>query len=102
MTCQQQLRAEGKPYPRTCADCGLGPCYAPTILAAPHHCAPADIDALLRWLDAINDPQQKALPSLENTDWRGKAGVIARVIRFLREGTPGVETGAPDQLKEPK
>ncbi|SER54598.1 MULTISPECIES: hypothetical protein [Pseudomonas] len=24
--CQQELRAQGKPYPRTCAVCGLGPC----------------------------------------------------------------------------
>jgi hypothetical protein len=24
--CQQFLRASGKPYPRTCAACGLGPC----------------------------------------------------------------------------
>ena len=56
---------------------------------APYHCAPEDIDALLRWLDAINDPQQEALPGLENTDWRGRAGVIARVIRYLC-GTRGV------------
>lgn len=26
MTCQQELRKQKKPYPRTCADCGLGPC----------------------------------------------------------------------------
>ena len=26
--CNHQLRAEGKPYPRTCAECGLGPCRA--------------------------------------------------------------------------
>ena len=24
--CQQQLKAEGKPYPRTCGVCKLGPC----------------------------------------------------------------------------
>jgi len=24
--CQQELRAQGKPYPRTCTVCGLGPC----------------------------------------------------------------------------
>jgi len=30
--CQQDLRLAGKAYPRTCADCGLGPCkkYVPT------------------------------------------------------------------------
>jgi hypothetical protein len=26
VTCQQTLRAEGKAYPRTCQECGLGPC----------------------------------------------------------------------------
>lgn len=25
-TCNETLRAENKPYPRTCAKCGLGPC----------------------------------------------------------------------------
>jgi hypothetical protein len=24
--CQLMLRATGKPYPRTCEECGLGPC----------------------------------------------------------------------------
>jgi hypothetical protein len=24
--CTYRLREEGKPYPRTCAECGLGPC----------------------------------------------------------------------------
>lgn len=26
MACAQALKAEGKAYPRTCSDCGLGPC----------------------------------------------------------------------------
>lgn len=26
MTCQRELLAAGKPYPRTCSVCGLGPC----------------------------------------------------------------------------
>lgn len=26
MTCQQELRRKGLPYPRTCQECGLGPC----------------------------------------------------------------------------
>lgn len=26
MTCTNVLRRLNKPYPRTCADCGLGPC----------------------------------------------------------------------------
>lgn len=27
MTCQKQLMKEGKSYPRTCEECGLGPCH---------------------------------------------------------------------------
>ena len=26
MACNEDLKKEGKPYPRTCADCFLGPC----------------------------------------------------------------------------
>ncbi len=27
MACQQELKDAGKSYPRTCSDCGLGPCH---------------------------------------------------------------------------
>jgi hypothetical protein len=27
MTCQKELMAAGKSYPRTCGECGLGPCH---------------------------------------------------------------------------
>lgn len=30
MTCQRELLAAGKPYPRTCQRCGLGPCQVQT------------------------------------------------------------------------
>ena len=26
MACNEDLKKENRPYPRTCADCGLGPC----------------------------------------------------------------------------
>jgi len=29
--CNNQLRTEGKPYPRTCKVCGLGPCHHPMV-----------------------------------------------------------------------
>lgn len=28
VNCTKKLQAAGKPYPRTCAECGLGPCRA--------------------------------------------------------------------------
>lgn len=48
----------------------------------PHHCAPDDVQALLRRLDALADPEQEAVPSYENTDWRTLSAVCARVIRY--------------------
>ena len=50
----------------------------------PHHCAPDDVAALVRRLEALTDPEQEAAPSYENTDWRTLAGVCARVIKYLR------------------
>ena len=32
MTCNQILQAQRKPYPRTCAECGLGPCKQQELL----------------------------------------------------------------------
>ncbi len=50
----------------------------------PHHCAPEDVAALVRRLEALADPEQEASPSFANTDWRSTAGVCARVIKYLR------------------
>ncbi len=50
----------------------------------PHHCAPHDVAALVKRLEALNDPEQEAIPSYEDTDWRTLAGVCARVIKYLR------------------
>ena len=52
-------------------------------LVFPHHCAPEDVEALARHLEALADPEQAAIPSYENTDWRTLAGVSARVIKYL-------------------
>lgn len=30
-TCNQTLQLQGKPYPRTCKKCGLGPCVSPVV-----------------------------------------------------------------------
>jgi hypothetical protein len=32
MTCQKILQAQNKPYPRTCEECGLGPCKQQELL----------------------------------------------------------------------
>lgn len=49
----------------------------------PHHCAPDDVQALVANLEALADPEQDAFPNFEETDWRTKAGVCARVIKYL-------------------
>ena len=41
MTCSLKLRAEGKPYPRTCSKCKLGPCsdgYSATEIISKDKC----------------------------------------------------------------
>lgn len=50
--CTHTLRAAGKSYPRTCAECGIGPCKVqhaplaqPEIIKAPATASPADIDS---------------------------------------------------------
>lgn len=52
-------------------------------VAYPHHCAPEDVEALARRLEALADPEQEACPAYEHTDWRTTAGVCARVIKYL-------------------
>ena len=55
----------------------------PAPVVYPHHCAPEDVEALVRRLEALADPEQEPSPSYENTDWRTLAGVSARVIKYL-------------------
>lgn len=50
----------------------------------PHHCAPHDVEALIKRLEALSDPEQEAFPSFDNTDWRTLASICARVIKYQR------------------
>ncbi len=50
----------------------------------PHHCAPHDIAALVARLEALADPEQEAMPSFADTDWRTLSSVCHRVISHLR------------------
>lgn len=49
----------------------------------PHHCAPQDIAALIERLEALADPEQEAMPSFADTDWRTLSSVCHRVISHL-------------------
>jgi len=60
-TCNETLRAQGKPYPRTCKKCGLGPCIGKpksdtTPPAAPvqYELSPTDIYDFAGWLTTRN------------------------------------------------
>ena len=53
------------------------------IEGVPHHCAPWDIAALVDRLEALADPQQEAMPSFADTDWRTLSSVCHRVISYL-------------------
>ena len=54
-------------------------------VAYPHHCAPDDVAALVRRLEALADPEQEPTPGHADTDWRTLAGVAARVIKYLSD-----------------
>lgn len=54
--CTQILRAAGKPYPRTCAECGLGPCRVYGSAALPTTPAPAAPVAAPAALPAAAEP----------------------------------------------
>lgn len=45
--CQQRLRAQGLPYPRTCQVCGLGPCHEDADAMKKHR-----TELVGRWADA--------------------------------------------------
>lgn len=49
----------------------------------PHHCASHDIAALIARLEALADPEQEAMPSFADTDWRTLSSVCHRVISYL-------------------
>ena len=55
-------------------------CGQAVLPNVPHHCAPADVAALVQRLEALADPAQEPTPSYENTDWRTLTGVSARGI----------------------
>lgn len=52
-TCSMALRLQGKPYPRTCRACGLGPCPCPPSTAEVHT---AKMEQLAPVLDRLLDP----------------------------------------------
>ena len=64
---------------------------------APHHCAPHDIAALVARLEALADPEQEAMPSFADTDWRTLSSVCHRVISHLATPAP---QAAPAELPD--
>lgn len=57
--CQQELRAQGKAYPRTCQECGLGPCKRETP-SADNSRADALTDERIFWIrDSVYDELKK-------------------------------------------
>lgn len=54
-TCSETLRQQGKPYPRTCRKCGLGPCVGKPVTTPPASQEQA------KWTDADSDAARLAL-----------------------------------------
>lgn len=48
-TCNQALNAQGKPYPRTCKKCGIGPCIGLPIRTATEQPDPVPNDKPAVW-----------------------------------------------------
>lgn len=96
MTCQQELRAIGKPYPRTCQECGLGPCRrAPaantpaatvTLLKVAEEPAKADLLALVDELRAGVENGSiislVAIPIHPNREWTTRSAGEVRMLEL--------------------
>lgn len=53
-----------------------------------------ELMALAVHLEALADPEQEAVPSYENTDWRGLANTCAHALRELIAGAERNRTDA--------
>lgn len=84
-TCQQQLMREGKPYPRTCAICRLGPCHFLKAATAPTEQSttesPPTHDELVEKLEALSGLLN---PQAHN---RGLAIAEAKSLRDILRAT---------------
>jgi hypothetical protein len=69
--CTYELRKQGVPYPRTCAECGLGPCKEGHFTPAPK--LPSEAESLradLASMRASRDALEEALKRLVDRDLR--------------------------------
>lgn len=80
--CQQDLRAEGKPYPRTCQLCGLGPCKK-------HPTPDADLITPVV-LDVTNYDLVLTMPIGQHVIIRGIECVLEQ-IPLMRGGMQGMD-----------
>lgn len=86
MTCQQELRRQGKPYPRTCQDCGLGPCKHPV---QPHpaiqHSNPPFHTMKPEAQEAVNATAEAAVKHLSFPTYRQIGWYVTRIGSGYRE-----------------
>lgn len=91
--CSAHLRVKGKPYPRTCGECGLGPCkfIASALMAQAMDSEQADHQSLgwakptkpLTTPDAIKDSSPKvSQENLSDTDIRLVREAILRLAKW--------------------
>lgn len=57
MTCRQELARKGLPSPRTCADCGLGPCRVSTPITPDTRMRMAVLHGLNAVMTFVLDPE---------------------------------------------
>lgn len=68
-TCSETLRQQGKPYPRTCRKCGLGPCVGKPVTTPPASQEQAQ--------------QPSMAPSIHEDNYRVVAGVLTDLRNIL-------------------
>jgi hypothetical protein len=87
MACNQDLKNEGKEYPRTCADCGFGPCKKYGVDPKPD--ATLTPDQMMAALDAMAGPGKVQMR--KPGDWICSHSVDVRdgsvLVGFFGNGT---------------
>lgn len=99
--CTQVLRAQGLAYPRTCHECGLGPCKRLSAIAS----SPAIVsNEIVGTVSPVmnNNPEQPRMP--EPVMWRASAQIIPGKFMYFDHEPVHLKTYDPlytiDQLRE--
>jgi hypothetical protein len=94
--CQQELRAAGRPYPRTCPICGLGPCQRRPKPQVPQ---PDDVLMRLKLFTEGSGLRPDANPLVSMTLLHAAVAEIERLREMLTryDGVEAAEAPKPER-----